>query len=114
MPDTVTTVYAAGWVKELFWARRRRKNPLNLKWIDYTGQQRFCPMRKNVCFAECKYVSRISLSPTPFRVASDYVKAQAYYIWVTGGLLAGGSLDMLQHAVTCHTRVTNSPLSVAS
>ena len=36
-----------------------------------TGQQRFSPMRKNVCFdvflnAEFKYFSRISLSPTPF------------------------------------------------
>ena len=29
-PDTLTTVYAAGWVKELLWARQRRKNPLNL------------------------------------------------------------------------------------
>ena len=36
---------------------------------DYTGQQRYCPVRKNVSDvfldAEFKYVSRIPLSPTP-------------------------------------------------
>jgi len=38
--------------------------------LNNTGQHRICPMRKNVSDvfldAEFKYVSRISLSPTPF------------------------------------------------
>jgi len=34
--------------------------------------------------AEFEYVSRISLSPTPFFVASDYVTAHAY-IWESLG-----------------------------
>ena len=38
--------------------------------LNNTGQQRFCPMRKNVSDVfldiEFKYVSRISLLPTPF------------------------------------------------
>jgi len=38
--------------------------------VNNTGQQRFCPMRKNVSDVfldvEFKYVSKISLSPTPF------------------------------------------------
>ena len=43
----------------------------NATCTDYTGQQRFCPMRKKSVSdvfldAEFKYVSRISLSPTPF------------------------------------------------
>jgi hypothetical protein len=38
--------------------------------VNNTDQQRFCPMRKNVSDVfldtEFKYVSKISLSPTPF------------------------------------------------
>jgi hypothetical protein len=50
---------------------------------DNTGQQRFCPMRKNVCFW-CIFGRWIQIwfqnfSIThSFRVASDHVKAQAY------------------------------------
>ena len=51
----------------------------------YTGQQRFCPMRKNVRFwcifdTEFKYVSRISLSPTPFSLHRNMWKHKPTYV----------------------------------
>jgi len=54
-------------------ALKRREKHSGI-WSDNTGQQRFCLMRKNVSDvfldAEFKYVSRISLSPTPFAPGS--------------------------------------------
>jgi len=53
------------------------------KGTDYTSQQRFCPMRKNVCF-QCIFGCWIQISfqnfsiTHTFSVASDNVKAQAY------------------------------------
>jgi len=50
---------------------------------NYTGPQRFCPMRKNVCFwciFGCWiqiYLKNFSITHT-ICIASDYVKAQAY------------------------------------
>jgi len=82
MPDTLTTVYEAGRVKELLWVRRRTKNPIKLNSIDYIGQQSF-PTRKNVCFW-CTFGRWIQICfqnffiTHTFRVSSDYVKAQAY------------------------------------
>jgi hypothetical protein len=55
--------------------------------------------------AEFKYVSRISLSPTPFALHQT-VKAQAYMCESLGACCN-------KQTVTCHTCVTNSPLPVA-
>jgi len=56
---------------------------LYMLYADNTGQQRFCPTRKNVCFW-CIFgcwiqicFQNFSITHT-FRVVSDYVKAQAY------------------------------------
>ena len=65
---------------------------------NYTGQQRFCPMRKKVC-CWCSfgrwiriYFQNFSIIHT-FRVASDYVKLQAYMCESLGPV--GGSLDVV-------------------
>ena len=67
--------------------------------IDNTGQQRFWPMRKNVCGvfldAEFEYISRISLSPTPFALYQTMWPQTPTYVshWKGGGAVRG-SPDM--------------------
>jgi len=84
---------------------------------NYTGQQIFSPIRKNVCFW-CIFgrwiqtcFQNFSVTHT-FRIASDYVTAQAYVCeslvacrWYSGHVVTS--------RVTCHTRMTNSTLPVA-
>ena len=68
------------------------------KWEDYTGQQRFWPMRKKSVSdvfldAEFEYVSRISLSPSPFALHQTMRPYMPTYVCHWGP--AGGGLDMM-------------------
>ena len=61
---------------------------------------------------EFKYVSRISLSPTSFALNQTMWKHKPTYGSHWGNI--GGSLTCCnKQTVTCHTRVTDSPLLVA-